>query len=494
MQGAPQVEALDKALYIKWNTLYGYKPRSDDNDEIGFRPGKPRDGDWIERDRLGRKPMLWAAEIYEHVWQVLTDENVVSLFKWDPKRWLSEKYFEFVMEEALGIGWKIDNHLNSVCQTRDGLGTPNGRYIWLGGERGGKPCTSRLNLETEAKGMPLKAWGGDVPMETGSTKGLSTTSDDYATMIFCGLIHAFERQERYQEECAIRAAILQDVTKGNLDLEVLMNANARCGIHPRMSSTLSYGGDIFPAVKGLVALHYAWKWITQQVSPMWGSPTCSVRFMVPEITASQALAEEIQYFFKSVYDYTDDPRTSTSTGNCFFPSNNAPDARPFKIGFAKAATSKDDVMVCIPQILESRTLEFSNEPIRVTNRGVLNIPTDKQNAYMRYPVEFDPTRDFTDREEWLGHYGRTRITRTITDHMDFMPQLGSWAPSVLIRAMCIGWPITTDTKFQISNDPDCPSHLTDFSDFAFDLAGQRITGQKGTAIVPYKGGGPIVPI
>jgi hypothetical protein len=60
--------------------------------------------------------------------------------------------------------------------------------------------------------------------------------------------------------------------------------------------------------------------------------------------------------------------------------------------------------------------------------------------------------------------------------------------------MCIGWPITTDTKFQISNDPDCPSHLTDFSDFAFDLAGQRITGQKGTAIVPYKGGGPIVPI
>jgi hypothetical protein len=478
LQGSPEVTAYDRALFIHWQAPFAYLPRQNDDYETAFRPGSPRTGAEQERDRLGRKPMLWAADVFEHVWEALDDEQIAKRFKWDAKRWQNERFFEFFIDEVYAIEWKIANRLNTHCQTKDGLGAANGNYIWLGGKRGNTELTTRLAIHTEAKGKPLIAFGGKVPMLPGSEAALPNDYDRYGQMLMTGLLHALERQRTYQQECAIRASQFMEVTKGNCNLETLLTAASRVAIHPRVSSTIAAGEWVFPVVKGIVALYFAWNWISQQVSPTWGAPICNVRYMVPELKSSTALAEEIRYFFRSVYDYTEDPRTIGAGGTCYFPSDNSPDRKQMKVAFPREATNENDLMHCIPQTLSSRQLEFANEPIVVMERSVLNLPKDKQHKYMRYPVVFADTRGYYDEEFWLGEYGRTKERRTIVDYMDYMPQLGVFPPSTLVRTFCIGWPIEGTQPFHVSNDPDCPTNNVDFNDVKFELAGQVISPQQ----------------
>jgi hypothetical protein len=454
LQGGLDAATVPQGLVVKWNALYGYV-RTQRPEIRGVEPNSS------ELNALERRAFEFAHAVYTYVYEYVqpigarrTSHN-------------GDTILEIEIEELRGLEDKIMNHLENVFFRSGRIRDYDGQYHWIGLDA--YQGQNKMEVSTPIKIPNLIEGRKDInliasvtPYSSEADHPIDGRSDDYQTALISGLIHAFEDRTRYNEHCAIRAALISYVFSGSFRPEVLLAAAARVSLYPRLGS-MDKADRLF--WKKIYALGVAWTFFDRYYSPQngWKRPVGQVRYIFSGQGAADLIAKKIlRYAKSSMVNLSEDIESSSTEGIFWFPANNTP-GNIYKFGFAKyhPVGSKGQHSIIEPNDAARIYMKWRSDPVLVTEDKILNLDMDQQQSWDFHPVILSRSKSIRFNFEYLG----AGLVSRHTTIKDILEKNTEWMPSDMLKTLITGWPPSYTPKGAILVHQHNPTQLNEFKDF-----------------------------
>jgi hypothetical protein len=449
LQGGISATAVENGLAIKFLAPFGYFV----NDE-NFPPMEALRGRWE------RNAFYMAYHVYNAVLNRLSDPAVKQrIAKVD-----GSKQLHIELGELAGLVDQINLYLQETFAKTYRLREERGYYRWIGlaAQKDGaeRPPTTVMVIPSVIEGSKnifLRA--NTVPFAPDSSTPMIPFDSNIHHAVISGLVHGVEGRQKYTARTAIRAAFLDYVFKGDLDLQKLIAATSRAGMFPRLGSECTLGDFMW---KRVAALGIAYDFFKRNYIPTPASNIGEVRYIFSGSGFTKVLEDAILTYL-SAGMLTPSDQTSLKSGGLFFlPSTNDPDAS-FRFSFCmNTDKEKYYTTIHVTDLKQRIYMKYHADPLNVSRDGMLNVSEDQQKEYGIRPVTIEPIHSVRQEVKYLGA-GFENRSMIVKDRLD---ETGPWQPSELLRILTLGWaPAYTPSFIMLCRNSMGAAKLDEFRDF-----------------------------
>lgn len=472
LQGGMTAGFSERGIGISWKTVYGY-----------YRSKKQLKGE--------EHPSKWAKHDEKQDWEKYASDMGYHAFKdvfdalqqVDEHKYMrvGEDWIEMVFEDLEGLEALIFHDLNNRYFKQGGkLRDDAGHYRWIGlsTESGGKlqPPTTQLAYERFVRSEKDLILTSTVePFESSSENPTTIRTDGAALAVMTGIVAAFEKEERYEYNSAVRTALLNYVFSGDFRPVRVLAAAARAGYMPRMGSSVDTGAIESKRVewfaKRLFALGKTWEWFKLRYPELaFGRQTCTVKYGVPATGLTSVILDELtRYSTQGLIQIKDAKSGVGSEGLFFLPAQNGFGVT-HRFAFVENANEIGSrVSISMTQGPIQRA-EYTAEPLMIGKKVFMDLTEAQQMSWMIQPVVADSIETVYQRTKWLGG-GLKSVDTVIKDRVypEEAPSLGS----AMVKTLIAGWRPAFEPNALLLNEPyRSGATLHTYKDFGFYLSAE----------------------